>query len=83
MKEFTQYIVWLQNQPSVLYFKYAGPFIIDLQAPTITGPPWTNLGAGTPSCTSTRQPTIYQVFSVMQPVKKHFLSINSLSMLQS
>ena len=30
---------------------------IDLQAPTLAGPPQTNLGAGTPSCTSPPQLT--------------------------
>ena len=37
----------------------AGVYIIGLQSPTLAGPPWTNLGAGTPSCPTTRQPTIH------------------------
>ena len=32
---------------------------IDLQAPTLAGPPQTNLGAGTPSCTTNRQLTMH------------------------
>ena len=32
---------------------------MDLQAPNLAGPPWTNLGAGTPSCTTPQQPTIF------------------------
>ena len=34
-------------------------WLIDLQAPTSVGPPQKNLGAGTPSCTTPWQPTIY------------------------
>ena len=30
-----------------------------LTSPTLVGPPWTNLGAGTPGFTITRQLTIY------------------------
>ena len=32
---------------------------IDLKAPTLAGPPLTNLGAGPPGCTTPRQLTIY------------------------
>ena len=31
----------------------------DLQVPTLAGPPKTNLGAGTPSCTTPQQLTMY------------------------
>ena len=38
----------------------------DLQAPSLAGPPQTNLEAGTPSCITPLQPTIYdEVFSFL------------------
>ena len=33
---------------------------IDLQAPTLAGPTWTNLVAGSPSCTIYQQQTIHR-----------------------
>ena len=40
---------------------------IDLQAPTLKGPPRTNLVAGTPSCTTPRQQTMYYYLAFSAP----------------
>ena len=34
---------------------------IDLQGPTLEGPPWANQGAGSPNCNILRQLTIYHL----------------------
>ena len=50
---------------------------IDLQAPTLEGPTRINLGAGIPSCTRPRQPTIevYQFANLI--VSQTSLSVNA------